>query len=99
MSVLVEPKLGSYVTEWEAVQFDGTNFSAVKVLLKHSPWTVYFDLSDTNVVCTQVVQGSVQQWRTAVGEWIVRSPHGRFWFMGEEEFASQFNTWAGKVRS
>jgi len=98
MSLLVEPRIGSYVTEWEAVQFDGANLAAVRGILRYSPWTMHLDLTDNGAVilCTQMINGLLQQWKTTVGDWIVKSPHGRFWFMDDSEFQSQFNQWAGK---
>ena len=92
MSVMVEPREGSYVTEWEAVQFDGENLTAVRGILRHSPWTMHLDLTDNGafIMCSQMIGGLLQQWKTGPGDWIVKTPHGRFWFMSDGEFQSQF---------
>jgi hypothetical protein len=95
MGVLVEPKMGSYVTEWEAVQFDASDFRAFKKLARGSSWAVQLLLTDegAKAVFTSMVNGSVEQWFVAEGEWAVKSPHGRFWFMDDREFRSQFHVW------
>lgn len=93
MGVLVEPKPGSYVTEWEAVQVCGaTCFPLVRRLLSGSPWVAQIDLGDDGaaVICSQVTPVGIRQERLAQGDWLVRSPHGRFWFMSEIEFHDQF---------
>jgi hypothetical protein len=55
---------------------------------------MHLDLTNKGafIMCTQLVNGVVQQWKTAPGDWIVKSPHGKFWFMSEDEFHSQFLT-------
>jgi hypothetical protein len=93
MGVLVEPKQGSYVTEWEAVQVCGADcFPTVRKLLRGSPWVAQIDLSGqgASVVCSQVTPVGITQERLEPGDWLVRSPHGRFWFMSEAEFLDQF---------
>lgn len=94
MGVLVEPKPGSYVTEWEAVQINiPGGLPSLKKLLRLSPWMVQVDLGedDPKVVFTQITNGQIERWELNHGEWVVKSPHGRFWFMGQTEFASQFD--------
>jgi len=93
MGVLIEPKEGSYVIEWEALRFDGANFSEVRKILKGSDWVAQMMLLDvgSEVVISQMIAGQMVQWSVKPGEWIVKSPHGRFWFMGEAEFHSQFH--------
>lgn len=94
MTVKVTPKPESYVTEWEAVQITGSaSHGAIRRLTKNTPWNVQMTLDEDSMafVFTQVVGGSVEQWRAEVGSWVVRSPHGRFWFMSDGEFHDQFD--------
>lgn len=99
MGVLVEPRIGSYVTEWEAVQFDGANVGAVRGILRNSPWVMHLNLTDSGafIMVTQVNNGQLQQWTVSPMDWVVRSPHGKYWFMSTSEFESQFHVWADKV--
>jgi hypothetical protein len=93
MGVLVEPKQGSYVTEWEAVQVCGADcFPAVRRLLKGSPWVAQLILTDkgAHITVTQMTPMGMDHWNVMPGEWVVKSPHGRFWFMSETEFLDQF---------
>ena len=93
MGVFVEPKPGSYVLEWEAVQVCGADcFPAVRRLLKGSPWVAQLNLTDhgAEVVVSQVTPTGIDQWHVQPGEWVVKSPHGRFWFMSESEFDGEF---------
>lgn len=92
MGVLVEPKPGSYVTEWEAVQFDPNAFGKIKVLMRNSPWSVQLLVEGdiVAIVIMQIHNGTVERWDLKLGDWIVKSPHGRYWFMSHDEFQSQF---------
>jgi hypothetical protein len=92
MGVLVEPKPGSYVTEWEAVQVDVSDFAGIKRIMRGSPWLVQIVLDDdgAHVLCTQIQNGQIEKWVSRSGDWIVRSPHGKYWFMGDIEFRDQF---------
>lgn len=91
-ALLVHPKPGSYVGEWAAVQIaDADSYSSIKVLMKNSPWIAQMDISnDVRFVFTQSHAGSIEQWVLGVGSWVVKSPHGKFWFMDNSEFLSQF---------
>jgi hypothetical protein len=91
MGVLVEPKPDSYVTEWEAVQFDPTGYNRVKGILRNSPWLVQLRIDGPEVVVTRINTGTAETWTIKLGDWVVRSPHGRYWFMSNDEFVSQFN--------
>jgi len=99
MSYLVQPREHSYVLEWESVQFDGTNLGTIRKFLWGTGWMVQMDLTDNGavIVSTRVQNGQIEQWKTEADEWIVKSPHGRLWFMGNEEFQSQFQLYADKV--
>lgn len=91
-AVLAIPKPDSYVNEWAAVQNDGAEaFAPIRRLVKGSRWQVQIDLSDDGVryVFTSTAHG-LEQWTLEAYEWVVKSPHGKFWFMGVEEFQSQF---------
>lgn len=93
MGVLVEPKDGSYVTEWEAVQVCGADcYPAVRKLLRGSPWVAQIDLGSgaAAVICSMATPVGLTQERLEPGDWLVKSPHGRFWFMSETEFHDQF---------
>ncbi len=94
MGVLVEPKPDSYVTEWEAVQFDPTGFGRIKRLMRNSPWTVQLLVDGPTVVLMQIHNGTVERWELNLGDWAVRSPHGKYWFMSNDEFVSQFTVGA-----
>lgn len=90
------PKPGSYVIEWQAVQVEGAeSYGSIRVLMKHSPWIVQMNMTEFDAVeflFTTQHAGVMEQWKSTPGDWIVRSPHGRFWFMSDEEFKSEF-TW------
>jgi len=94
MGVLVEPREGSYVTEWEAVQVCGSDcFPSVRKLLRGSPWVAQIDLAhgSATIICSQVTPMGITQEKLEPGDWLVKSPHGRFWFMGDIEFLDQFH--------
>jgi len=90
MGVLVEPKPGSYVTEWEAVQFDPNAYGRIKILMRNSPWTVQLLVDGPTVVLMQIHNGTIERWELNLGDWVVKSPHGRYWFMPDSEFRDQF---------
>ena len=91
MGQYVIPRPESYVLEWEAVQVCGAEcFPTVRKLLRGSPWVAQLDLAEGDVVCSQVTPVGIVQEKLAMGDWLVKSPHGRFWFMSEPEFTSQF---------
>lgn len=98
MSVLAIPNPDSYVLEWEAIQLagDGSNLSAVKRMLKNSPWVGQMDVLETGILKFVFTRthggGGVEQWKLDADDWIVRSPFDKFWFMGPAEFHSQFRT-------
>lgn len=89
------PRPDSYVIEWAAVQVCGPDdHMAVKRLCRHSPWNVQIVLEENDTVTflfTQVTNNGIEQWPMRCGDWVVKSPHGRFWFMSDEEFRSQFD--------
>lgn len=96
------PKVGSYVLDWEAVQLDsgGNDVLAVRRLLKNTPWIVQLNLlvRENKVKYNFVAVhggGGIEQWELETGDWVVKSPHGKVWFMGDEEFRSQFTVRAG----
>lgn len=90
------PKPDSYVTEWEAIQVNGAGeFASLRRLVKNSPWAVQIVLEIDDAVkflFTTMHPTGVEQWAMGVNDWVVKSPHGRFWFMSDVEFTSQF-TW------
>lgn len=96
------PKPESYVLEWEAVQLDGggTSLMTVRRLLKNTPWLVRFNLVVTenkveyNFIAVHGA-GGLEEWNLSTRDWIVKSPHGKVWFMGDSEFRSQFTVRAG----
>lgn len=92
---LVVPKPGSYVNEWAAVQVEGAeSYSKIKVMTRCSPWIVQMDLSAEGVlfVFTRQNASTMEQWVAKVGDWIIKSPHGSFWFMDDEEFRDNFES-------
>lgn len=94
MGEFVTPRPGSRVLEWEAVQVCGADcFPAVRRLLKGSPWVAQLNLTDKGavVVVSQVTPTGIDQWGIEPGEWIVKSPHGKFHFMGVSEFEANFD--------
>lgn len=93
-TLLAIPKPESYVTEWSAVQNDGPeSFGAMRKLVRHTPWVVQMVLDDDGVtyLFTQTTPTGLVQWPVKIGEWLVKSPHDKFWFMSESEFRSQFD--------
>ena len=94
--VLALPKPDSYVTEWEAVQVGGAeDFATLRRLVKNSPWAVQMVLGQDDMVdyvFTTMHPTGMEQWTMKVTDWVVKSPHGRWWFMSDGEFLSQF-TW------
>lgn len=89
--IQVEPHSDSYTVEWLALQVNGPDdFPTVRRLVKNSPWIASLVIDENLVAFTQLQAGNLEQWKVSFGEWVVRSPHGKFWFMGEVEFRSQF---------
>lgn len=92
------PKPDSYVVEWAAVQVCGAeDHYAVRRLCRNSPWQVQIVLEENDQVTflfTQVTATGLEQWPLTCGSWVVKSPHGKFWFMDDEEFKSQFGVLA-----
>lgn len=93
----VEPHSDSYTVEWVAVEVNGPeDFFAVKRLCKNSPWQITLNIDDYHILFTQVQAGVLEQWKVYFTDgWVVRSPHGKFWFMSKSEFESQFYTREG----
>lgn len=89
-SVQVTPKSNSYVEEWVAVQFwskDG--ILPVKKLLKNTEWSIFEARLEGPSSQIVAARGS-EFWRIHEGDWVVRSPHDKLWFMDNSEFTSQF---------
>lgn len=90
------PKPDSYVIEWEALQIKGADdFPTLRRMAKNSPWAVQVVLEREDQVVfvfTTMHPTGVEQWTMTLNSWVVKSPHGRWWFMSESEFQSQF-TW------
>lgn len=97
-SVKVEPKSDSYVIEWEAVRSEGAgSFASFRRLVKNTSWTVQMVLERDDItlyVFTTMHPTGIEQWNVWPGEWVVKSPNGRFWFMSESEFQSQFDSFS-----
>lgn len=96
MAVLAIPNSESYVLEWQAHRFDAAEGMApVKRLMSKSPWAIRLLIDDDGIHIISVLvhaSGEIESWQTSHGDWIVRSPHNKFWFMSNDEFRSQF-TW------
>lgn len=94
MAVLAIPQSDSYVLEWQAHRFDASEgLAPVKRLMSKSPWAIRLLIDDDGAHVVSVIvhpSGEIESWKTDHGDWIVRSPHGKFWFMSHEEFTSQF---------
>jgi hypothetical protein len=92
---LVTPKPDAYVNEWVALEWVGPeSFAGVKRLIAKSPWVVQLYLDDPkgpSAILTQVHPSGVETWRLGEGDFLVKSPHGKFWIMGDEELQSQFD--------
>lgn len=90
------PKPDSYVIEWEAIQIKGAeDYVPLRRLMKNSPWAVQIVLEEGDAVAflfTTMHPTGVEQWNMGASEWVVKSPHNRWWFMSDSEFQSQF-TW------
>jgi hypothetical protein len=88
------PRKDSYVIEWAAVQITGAEaHSAIKRLFKNSPWVAQMVLEANDEVVfvfTNVHPTGMEQWTLRPGDWVVKSPHGKFWFMDNAEYESQF---------
>lgn len=90
-TVQVTPKKGSYVEEWVALQFDpDEGIVPLKKLLKGTSWNIIEAALMGNFDAFVVLAHGTEFWRVNAGDWIVRSPYDKVWFMGESEFASQF---------
>jgi len=95
MPVLAIPKPDSYVSEWSALRWQAVEgLQPVKRFLRYSGWVTQLVITDVSVtvVATCVHHNEIEQWTVADGDWIVKSPFGKVWFMGDTEFKSQF-TW------
>lgn len=94
VTVRANPKEDSYVIEWAAIQIKGAeDHLSIKRLCRNTPWAVQIVLEENDEVTflfTQVQSGIIEQWPVKVGDWVVKSPHGKFWFMDNSEFLSQF---------
>lgn len=92
-TVQVTPKVGSYVDEWVGVifnRFDG--IPPVKKLLKGTGWVILEAVLSDAEAFLIVVKGT-ESWRVNAGDWVVKSPHDKVWFMSDFEFKSQFLPW------
>lgn len=94
-TVLALPKPDAYVIEWEAVQINSAEaFGSLRRLVKNSPWAAQMVLEKDDVVLfvfTTMHPTGMEQWTMGISDWVVKSPHGKFWFMSESEFQSQFS--------
>lgn len=94
MTVNAKPKPDSYVIEWAAIQVcSAGDHMAIKRLCRHTPWNIQIVLEEDDTVSfvfTQVTNTGIEQWTMKCGDWIVKSPHGKFWFMDDEEFKDNF---------
>ena len=95
-SILAVPKEDSYVLEWQAVQLQGalTDHGALRRLFHNTQWNVRMGVQMDHVDFTFTLShGSrLEQWDLSDGDWVVKSPHGRFWFMSNSEFRENFRT-------
>jgi hypothetical protein len=95
-SILAIPTEGSYVLEWQAVQLQGalTDHVALRRLFDNTQWNVRMGVQMDHVDFTFTLShGSrLEQWDLSDGDWVVKSPHGRFWFMSNSEFRENFRT-------
>lgn len=90
-TVQVTPKGNSYVQEWVAIQFIHTDgVGPVRKVLKGSPWELFEAVIDGTEASFLLASKGNQAWRINHGDWVVRSPHDKVWFMGHSEFLSQF---------
>lgn len=94
-TIQVEPKAGAYVDQWVAVQFLAEEgILPVKKLLKGSPWSILEAALLGSTEAFVVLIRGTEVWRVNHGDWVVKTPHDKVWFMGEAEFASQFHLWS-----
>jgi hypothetical protein len=94
------PKPQSYVTEWEAIQITGSTDDLVilRRLVKNTPWLLQIVLLANDAMTfmfTRTHSAGMEQWTVGLGDWVVKSPHDKFWFMSESEFQGEF-TWVKK---
>lgn len=92
-TVLAHPRPQSYCTEWSAAKFvaaEGVN--VIKLLLKGTPWSIFSGTLQGDESYIVATDGHNQFWRINPGDWVIRSPHDKVWFMSHGEFESQF-TW------
>lgn len=94
--ILAVPKEGSYVNEWTAVQLQGalTDHSALRRLFHNTMWNVRMGVEIDHVKFTFTLShgNHLEQWDMSDGDWVVKSPHGKFWFMDNSEFRDNFRT-------
>lgn len=95
-SILAVPMEDSYVLEWQAVQLQGalTDHGALRRLFDNTMWNVRMGVQMDHVDFTFTLShgGRLEQWDLSDGDWVVKSPHGRFWFMSNHEFRDNFRT-------
>lgn len=90
-TVLAHPKPESYVNEWVAIRFDPSEGAGpVKLMLKGTPFSI-FSGAIQGSKSYLIASDGASFWTINAGEWVVKSPHDKVWFMGESEFESQFN--------
>lgn len=88
--VQVHPRPESFCVEWNALKYNAADgIIGAKKLAKNSKWQIHVvvgEAEDPYLVFMSDAETKVVHH----GDWIIRSPHGKFWFMEESEFNEQF---------
>lgn len=87
----VQPKPGSFVSDWVALRWDGPeDFSSLKRILARTSWLAQLDLTSNNAVITKAGVPTIEQWVLAEGYYVIRSPHDKIWVMDAAQFVGEF---------
>ena len=87
--VQVEPREGSYLNEWRAVQYAVGDWQVIKRLLRPLGFHVWVDLADESGPVLVVLRGLVTLY-AAEEDWIVISPHDKVIIMDHLTYVDQF---------
>jgi hypothetical protein len=90
-TVQCQPKPWSYTIEWVALQFDPSEgIVSMKKLLRGTDWSIAeatINGAESQVVCAK----GGELWRLNPGDWVIRTPYDKVWFMGDTEFQTNFD--------
>jgi hypothetical protein len=85
----VEPRDGSFVNEWRAIQFSMGDWPSVKRLLRPLGYLVFVELAETDG--PNLVLSRNNTWtHMQETDWVIISPHDRVITMSNSEFDYNF---------